>query len=115
MKLARALLQIVVLSLLYFGCDKLARAWSSPIPGGVLGAIVLAALLLSDVLPLRWLEEGADLLLKNLGLFFVPAAVVAMQQKLGLTSVLALTAVSAVTTLLVLVTTALVARWGEQE
>ena len=115
MKLGRALLQVGVLSLAYFGCDRLARALSSPVSGGVLGAIVLAALLLSGVLPLRWFEDGADLLLKNLGLFFVPAAVVAMRQQLGLRSIVALTVVSAVTTVLVLVVTGLLAARGERE
>lgn len=114
MKLARALLQIGVLSLAYFGCDQAARALSSPIPGGVLGAIVLATLLLGDVLPLSWVEDGADLLLKNLGLFFVPAAVVAMRQQLGIGSVVALTIISALTTVLVLVVTALLAARGER-
>lgn len=114
MKLLRAIVQVLVLSLAYWGCDRLARAWNSPIPGGVLGAIVLAILLLTEIVPLGWFEEGADLLLKNLGLFFVPAAVVAMRQQLGLRSLLSLTLVSAVTTVLVLVTTGLVAARGER-
>jgi len=115
MKLARAILQALVLSLAYVGFDRAARAFSSPIPGGVIGAIVLATLLLTEVLPLRWFEDGADLLLKNLGLFFVPAAVVAMRQQLGIRSIAALATVSAVTTVLVLIVTALLAAKGERE
>lgn len=115
MKLARALLQVAVLSAAYFGCDRLARAIHSPIPGGVLGAILLAALLLTDVLPLRWFSDGADLLLKHLGLFFVPAAVVAMRQRLDLRSIVMLALVSAVTTVLVMGVTGLLAAKGERE
>ena len=99
----RAAVQVVVLSLLYVGFELIARKVSSPIPGGVLGAIALGTLLLLDVLPLRWFEDGSKLLLDHLALFFVPAAVVAarswpaVQGRIG-----AVTVVAVVTTVLVL-------------
>ncbi|MBI2394795.1 MAG: CidA/LrgA family protein [Deltaproteobacteria bacterium] len=112
MKLSRVLAQILALGVAFVAFDRAARALSSPIPGGVIGAVVLAVLLLTDVLPLRWVEDGADVLLANLGLFFVPAAVVALRTQLGWREIGLLALVSTVTTVLVLsVTGALASRW----
>jgi holin-like protein len=46
-----------------------------PLPGNVAGMLVMFAALSCGVLPLRFVEEGAGLLVRNLPLFFVPMAV----------------------------------------
>jgi holin-like protein len=46
-----------------------------PLPGNVAGMLVMFAALSSGLLPLRFVEEGAGLLVRNLPLFFVPMAV----------------------------------------
>lgn len=46
-----------------------------PLPGCVAGLLVMFAALSSGVIPLRFVEQGADLLVRNLPLFFVPLAV----------------------------------------
>jgi len=46
-----------------------------PLPGNVAGLLVMFAALSCGVLPLRFVEEGAGLLVRNLPLFFVPMAV----------------------------------------
>ena len=116
MKWLRAVAQIAVLSILYLGCDAGARALHSPIPGSVLGAIALAVLLLTDIVPLRWVADGADLLLKYLALFFVPAAVSAIRVWSDVRrDIVAVTVVSVVTTIVVLlVTGTLAGRWEER-
>lgn len=112
MKLWRVLAQILVLGAAFVAFDRAARALSSPVPGGVIGAVFLAVLLLTGVVPLRWIEDGADVLLANIGLFFVPAAVVALRTQLAWREVGLLALVSAATTVLVLaVTGVLAARW----
>jgi holin-like protein len=75
----RAVLQVGILSALYFGADFAARALHLPLPGNVVGAIVLAILLVTGIVPLGWVEEGADLLLSHLALLFVPAAVMVVR------------------------------------
>jgi holin-like protein len=112
----RAIVQIAVLSLLYVGSDAAARALRSPVPGSVIGAVVLAALLLAGAIPLRWVEDGADLLLKYLALFFVPSAVAAARVWGDVRNdVLVIALVSVVTTILVLVCTAkLAAHWEDR-
>jgi holin-like protein len=46
-----------------------------PIPGTILGIIVLFVLLKTNVIKLSWIEQGANWLLAELLLFFIPAAV----------------------------------------
>ena len=46
-----------------------------PLPGNVAGMLLTFAALMSGVLPLRFVEQGAGLLVRNLPLFFVPLAV----------------------------------------
>ena len=46
-----------------------------PLPGNVAGMLVMFVALSCGVLPLRFVEEGAGLLVRNLPLFFVPMAV----------------------------------------
>ena len=106
----RAALQVVLLSLLYLGFEYVARRFGSPVPGGVIGAIALAALFLSGVLPLRWFEDGAKLLLDHLALFFVPAAVVATRTWPSVRSNIgAVSAIAIVTTIVVLIVTGRIA------
>lgn len=46
-----------------------------PLPGNVLGMLLLFALLWSGAIPLRLVEDTALLLLRHLAFFFVPIAV----------------------------------------
>ena len=51
-------------------------AWGSmPLPGNLLGMVLLFALLASGIIRLQWIEAGTALLLKHLAFFFVPIAV----------------------------------------
>jgi holin-like protein len=51
-------------------------AWSGlPVPGNVVGMVLLLLCLLAGVVRVDWVEEAAELLLKHLALFFVPAGV----------------------------------------
>jgi holin-like protein len=50
-----------------------------PVPGGVVGLLVLLALLFCGGIAPRWIKSGADWLLSDMLLFFIPAAVAAVQ------------------------------------
>jgi holin-like protein len=49
-----------------------------PLPGSVIGLLLLTASLFLGWIKLSWIEEAAQLLLKNMTLFFVPVIVAAM-------------------------------------
>ena len=49
--------------------------FSIPMPGNVLGMMILFLLLITNVIKLSWIEQGAAFLNKHLAFFFVPIAV----------------------------------------
>ena len=53
--------------------DALIRWSGLPLPGSVAGLLILWFALDAKLLPLAWVERGADRLLDHLMLFFVPA------------------------------------------
>jgi holin-like protein len=52
-----------------------AAAFSLPLPGNLLGMLLLLGLLASGTVRVRWLETSASLLLRHLAFFFVPITV----------------------------------------
>jgi holin-like protein len=77
--LARVAAQSALLAGVWLAADWLARHLSLPIPGGVIGLIALLALLFSGGVAPRWVKAGADWLLSDMLLFFIPAAVAVVQ------------------------------------
>ncbi|OIB04101.1 holin [Paenibacillus sp. LC231] len=68
-------LQVAGFMLLSLGMDRLAAWLNIGIPGSILGIVVVFILLETKVLRLEWIELGANWLLAELLLFFIPAAV----------------------------------------
>jgi holin-like protein len=68
-------LQVAGFMLLSLGMDQLAAWLNIGIPGSILGIVVVFILLETKILRLEWIELGANWLLAELLLFFIPAAV----------------------------------------
>ncbi|HEY8965207.1 MAG TPA: CidA/LrgA family protein [Candidatus Methylacidiphilales bacterium] len=104
-----ALLQLLVLVVLWEGCQRVVTACRLPLPAGVVGFFLLALALHLRWLSPGWVGRGANGLLNNLTLFFVPA-MVALVSRRELMGVLGLKLLAAVVagTLLVMATTACV-------
>ena len=82
-----------------------------PLPGNVVGVLLLSVLLLSGAVPMSWVSEGADFLLRHLVLFFVPAVVAVVSLgPLVRGAVLPLLSILVVTTVAVMVITGLIAQ-----
>lgn len=77
--LLRSVAQSALLAGLWVMADRAVRALDLPVPAGVVGLAALLALLLSGGVPLRWVKAGADWLLSEMLLFFIPAAVAIVQ------------------------------------
>ncbi|WP_368654074.1 CidA/LrgA family protein [Ornithinibacillus sp. 4-3] len=78
MKLKYALIflgQLFILWLLNEIGMKLAAWLDIPIPGNVIGMILLFILLLTGVIKLEWINEASSFLLKHLVFFFLPITV----------------------------------------
>ena len=83
-----------------------------PIPGGVLGLLLLYVALTTGLVPLAWLQRAADLLLRHMVLLFVPLTVGLMDLGRVLSrQAFALSASLIVSLLAVLLTTGLLGRW----
>ncbi|PWW06479.1 holin-like protein [Paenibacillus cellulosilyticus] len=73
--LSLTIVQIALLSALAIGSDRAAQWLHLPVPGSIIGAIILFALLKSGIVRLQWIERGANWLLAQMLLFFIPPCV----------------------------------------
>lgn len=71
--------QSALLAALWFVADFAARRLNLPVPGSVVGLGILLILLLTGGVAPKWVKAGADWLLSNMLLFFIPAAVAVVQ------------------------------------
>ncbi|WP_313683171.1 CidA/LrgA family protein [Pantoea sp.] len=68
-------LQLVLYVGLFMFSDKLVGWLHLPLPANVVGMVLLLVLIMTHVIPLRWVKAGANWLLAEMLLFFVPAVV----------------------------------------
>jgi holin-like protein len=103
-----AVLQVGVLLLFWLAGEALVQATDLPLPGGVVGMVLVLALLAAQRLKPGTLRRGSQWLLGEMLLFFVPAvlAVVNHRELLGMVG-LKLLAVILFGTAAVMATTAL--------
>ncbi|MRN54176.1 CidA/LrgA family holin-like protein [Paenibacillus monticola] len=74
-KITLGLLQVAGLTLFSLLINTLTSLMHIPIPGSILGMVLLFLLLESGVISLHWVELGASWLLAELLLFFIPSAI----------------------------------------
>ncbi|MBK5239943.1 CidA/LrgA family protein [Clostridium sp.] len=72
MKLLRELLIILVI---YFVGEILTEFFNLPVPGNIMGMILLVILLCTNVVKLEMVDTVANFLLDHLAFFFIPAGV----------------------------------------
>ncbi|QRG78852.1 CidA/LrgA family protein [Citrobacter sp. R56] len=104
-------LQVPVQVLLYAGLFVFAQylvAWLHlPLPANLVGMVLMLALIVCRVVPLKWVRAGAHWLLAEMLLFFIPAVVAVVNYtQLLLVDGWRIFAVIAISTLMVLGTTA---------
>ncbi len=75
----RVVLQVVLLSLIALLGEAIVRVFSIPFPGPLFGMGLLFLALISGKLPVHWFEDGADVLIGDILLFFIPPAIGIMQ------------------------------------
>lgn len=64
-----------ILFLLLLVGELISRALGLPVPGSILGLLLLLLSLHIGAVKLEWIKPAAELLLRNLSLFFVPPGV----------------------------------------
>jgi holin-like protein len=78
-KLALIALEIAALLLISEASHAFVSALQLPLPGNLVGLLMLFALLTAGVVRLEWVEAGASLLVRHLAFFFIPIAVGLME------------------------------------
>jgi holin-like protein len=73
------ILQVLLLIVIWFACDRAAAWLHLPFSGGVVGLLLMVALLLAGVVRPSVVDHGAEWLLSNMLLFFVPLIVSVVQ------------------------------------
>ena len=102
------LLQILMLCGIWFAGDSVARVLHLPVPGAIVGLFFALGLLGSGVISLHSMRRGADCMLAEMLLFFVPAVIAMIDHREFLGWVgLKLVAVILLGTLIVMSVTAL--------
>ncbi|USB32963.1 CidA/LrgA family holin-like protein [Paenibacillus sp. YPG26] len=77
--LLMGVLQIAILFFISMAMNKIVDLLHLNIPGSILGIIVIFTLLKTGIVKLEWIEKGANWLLAELLLFFIPSAVGVMK------------------------------------
>lgn len=65
----------VLLLLFQFVGEGISRGFDLPMPGNVIGMALMLLALVCGWVKLEWLQDAADLLLRYMAMFFVPAGV----------------------------------------
>lgn len=109
-KLYKLVVQVGILTAVSWIGTYLTGRFGWPVPGNIVGMLLMVLLLQTRVVRLEWVEAGGNWLLGNMLLFFVPAAVGIIQYKqLMLTSGGRILLVIVLSTVAVMVSTGVVA------
>ncbi|NLS56208.1 CidA/LrgA family protein [Hafnia alvei] len=102
-------IQIMVYAGLFVFSEWLVVVWHLPLPANLVGMLLLLLLLACHIVPLKWVRVGSRWLLAEMLLFFVPAVVAVVNYtQLLMVDGWRIFLVIAISSLLVLGTTALV-------
>ena len=71
----KSLVQVILLCVFSLGMSQLVNWLHLKIPGSILGMFILFILLQTKIIRIEWIELGANWLLAELLLFFIPSAV----------------------------------------
>ena len=75
MKIIYIILQLLAITGFYLLGEELQAFFNIPLPGSIIGFLLLFAALMLKIYPLKWIDSGAHFLLAFLSLYFIPATV----------------------------------------
>lgn len=81
MKIVNGIWQVSIFILFYIVGNFISKQFHLSIPGSLIGLLLLFLLLQMNVIKMRWVEQGANWLLAELLLFFIPSAIGVIQYK----------------------------------
>ncbi|MGH2319123.1 CidA/LrgA family protein [Planococcus sp. SE5232] len=75
MKIIHIILQLLAITGFYLIGEGVQDFFNIPLPGSIVGFLLLFAALMLKIYPLQWIDSGAHFLLAFLSLYFIPATV----------------------------------------
>lgn len=75
LNISRIIVHIVILYIIFLMGNWIQQTWNLVVPGSVIGMLIFFVLLLTNVIKVKWVEEGTKLFVNHLTLFFIPATV----------------------------------------
>lgn len=115
MKFLITFTQLIILYGFYIAGEWLRDLFNLPLPGSIIGFLLLFIALLLNIYPLRWIESGAQFLLAFLSLYFIPATVGVIQYgELFTGKGLWLIVIAMVSTLLTMGVSATLSQWASR-
>ncbi len=69
------IVQLVLILIISFIGTEVQRILHIPLAGSIVGLIIFYLLLQFKIIPVSWVNEGADFLLKTMVFFFIPSVV----------------------------------------
>ncbi|CAH1190433.1 MULTISPECIES: CidA/LrgA family protein [Paenibacillus] len=73
MKIIRVIAEVGLLYVFYLIGDYLQKLLHLPVPGSIVGLLLLFVLLLLRIVPVKLIENGSSFILAYLPMFFIPA------------------------------------------
>ncbi|CDQ38133.1 MULTISPECIES: CidA/LrgA family protein [Virgibacillus] len=74
-KLGKIAVHICLLYLIFLLGNWIEHTLGLFIPGSVIGMLILFLLLITNIIQVSWIAEGANFIVKNLAFFFIPVTV----------------------------------------
>lgn len=69
------IVQVIILFIVYFIGVYIQQLFNLIIPGSVIGLMLMFLLLLCKIVKAKWIKSGANFMIANLAMFFIPATV----------------------------------------
>lgn len=73
MKIIRVIAEVCLLYVFFLAGDYLQKLLHLPVPGSIVGLLLLFVLLLLKIVPVKLIENGSSFILAYLPMFFIPA------------------------------------------
>lgn len=111
-KIKKLIRSFIILSMISFIGEIMHTYIDLPIPASVYGVVILFLVLWAKVMPLEWVESGADMLIAIMPLLFVPSVVKLVTLKdLIMDNLLTLLIIIVTSSVVVMVVTGKVSQW----
>lgn len=73
MKIIRIIAEIAVLYVFFLAGEFLQKQFHLPVPGSIVGLLLLFTMLLLKIVPVKLIENGSSFIMAYLPMFFIPA------------------------------------------